>query len=436
MTGAKWARAAAVASLVVAALVLYWPQYDLNKKVSFLGYEVFAVAESLVKHHSFADPFLPMPTGPTAHVPPAFPAYLAVIFAVFGQGGVAAGVLKWGALIMFAAQLAWLPFLTSRMQLGFWTGVLAGIAWLGADIPPVIVSDATFTSLLVMVASYLMVRRFEGQFSRTLLFLWSAIWAGLMLTQPAALLVFIFGMALLHFSSIKSVRRSLVLILLPMLLVAPWIARNFVVFHKLFFVRDNLGIEMSVSNRSCATPLFDVNEASRCFSEIHPNENFVEAVEVRELGEIEFNRLRMEEATAWIKANPATFARLSAERFIAFWFPPVGKRESSGVILRPWVLYCFTVLSIPGVFLMWRYARPGSYVVGLWVLFFPPTYYFIQYMLRYRYPILWASFVPGSYFLVHMAQGIWIKSADPLSLQSQTRRSTRKSRVRKRPVYR
>jgi hypothetical protein len=428
------ARAAAVMGLVVMTVFLYWPDFDANQKVSYWGYEVFAVADSLLKNHSFADPFLPLPTGPTAHVPPTFPAYLAVVFAVFGQGGLAAGVLKWAALLMFAAQLAWLPLLTSRLHLGFWTGILAGAAWLGADIPPVTVSDAAFTSLLGMVASYLVVRRFEGPFSQPQYFVWSLVWAGLMLTQPATLLVFLSSVALLHFSSVKSVRLSLALILLPMLLVAPWIARNFVVFHKLFFVRDNLGIEMSVSNRSCATPFFDVNEANRCFAEVHPNENLVAAIEVRELGEIEFNRERMEGAIDWIKGNPAMFAMLSAKRFVAFWFPPVGTRPSSGVILRPWVLDCFTMLSILGIWVMWRKARPSSYVVGLWVLFFPPTYYFIQYMLRYRYPILWATFVPGSYFLVCLAQGIWTKGTDRLAFRSQTSRGARKAHVRRRPT--
>ena len=428
MTNAKRAKASAVAGLVLLTLVLYWPGYNPSAKVSFLGYEVFAVAKSLVKYHSFSDPFLALPTGPTAHVPPAYPAYLAAVLAIFGQGAVAIAVLKWAALLMFAAQLAGLPFLTSRLHLGFWSGVLAGVAWLAAGIPPVIVSDATLAGLLVMIASYLMVMRLESEFSRGQLFLWSVVWAALLLTQPAAVLVLVAGVAVLHFASIKSMRPSLALVLLPMLLVAPWIARNFLVFHKLFFVRDNLGLEMAVSNRSCAGPLFDENESDGCFAEAHPNENLAAAAQVRELGEIEFNHLRMEEAITWIKTNPGPFVELSAERFAMFWFPPDGERFNSGIVSRPWVLSCFTALSIPGMVLMWRNARASSYVVGLWVLFFPPIYYLTQFMMRYRYPILWATFVPGSYSLIRLAWRIAPKPSDKSGGKKRTRRGARKSR--------
>ncbi len=403
---ARLLRSIAVIGLVVATLVLYRPHYSPKSEVKLRGYELFAVAESLVQHHSFADPFDPLPTGPTAHVGPLYPAYLALVLTVFGRGSTAVGFLLWCATLMLALQLAMLPALTRQLHLGFWTGVLAGVAWLAALIPPAAFTEVTFTSFLVIAASFLMAKSFAGQLSKSQLFIWAVVWAALFLMQPVTVVVLVFCVVLLHLRSCTTMRQKLALALLPMLLVTPWIARNFLVFHKLFFVRDNLGMEMAVSNRSCATALFDINDSDGCFASSHPNENLLEAFKVRDMGEIEYNRLRMQEAIEWIRAHPGTFTRLSAERFEAFWFPPVSVRPGNGVILRPWVLDCFTLLSIPGLFIMWKNARPSIYVAGVWLAFFPLTYYFFQFLMRYRYPILWATFVPGSYFIVELVLGI------------------------------
>ncbi|MGB9490781.1 MAG: hypothetical protein WCA92_09965 [Terriglobales bacterium] len=396
----------AVIGLVVATVVLYRPHYSVNSNLNLSGYEMFAVAESLVQHHSFSDPFDPMPTGPTAHVGPLFPAYLAFVITVFGRGSAAVSFLMWWATALAALQVAILPVLAKELHLGFWTGALAGAGWLASLIPPASFTEVTFTSFLVIAASFLMARCFAAGLSRLQWLLWAAVWAAILLLQPAAVLVLVFCVALVHFQSRRSARQKIALVLLPVLLVAPWMARNLLVFHKLFFVRDNLGMEMAVSNRSCATALFDINDADGCFASTHPNENYEEAMRVRELGEIEYNRLRMREAIEWIGANRGRFAELSLERFEAFWFPPVSRRPGNGVILRPWVLDCFTLLSIPGLFVMWKNARVGSYVAGLWLVFFPLTYYFFQFLMRYRYPILWATFVPGSYFVVELVRGI------------------------------
>jgi hypothetical protein len=76
------------------------------------------------------------------------------------------------------------------------------------------------------------------------------------------------------------------------------------------------------------------------------------------------------------------------------------------MILHPWVLHCLTLLGIAGLFLMWRNARVAALIVGLWLAFFPLIYYFVQFFQRHRFPILWASLLPGCYFIVALAEGI------------------------------
>jgi hypothetical protein len=271
---------------------------------------------------------------------------------------------------------------------------------------------------MVIAASYLMAKCFAEKFGARLLILWATVWGALFLLQPVALLVLACCVVLVHFQVQRPWRQTLALGLLPVLLVTPWIARDFLVFHRFVFIRDNLGLEMAVSNNLCASALFAVNNENGCLASTHPNQSVAEAWKVREVGEVEYNRLQMKEARQWIKANPRAFASLSIQRFEAFWIPPVSTHARDGVILRPWVLDCFTLLSIPGLLVMWRDSRYSSYVAGLWLLVFPLTYYLIQFMMRYRYPVLWATFVPGSYFIVEIARGMLT------SRSSETVRST------------
>ncbi|MHC4590649.1 MAG: hypothetical protein ACYTAQ_15300, partial [Planctomycetota bacterium] len=60
------------------------------------GPGVQAIAASLVRYGTFADPFA-IPTGPTAYLPPLVPGLLALIWRVFGMtlvGGYAAWVIR------------------------------------------------------------------------------------------------------------------------------------------------------------------------------------------------------------------------------------------------------------------------------------------------------------------------------------------------------
>lgn len=402
----KWLGWAIAVGLGVAPLLMYAPKHLPNSVLDARGWEPLDIAKSLATRGTFSDPFQTLATGPTAHCAPLYPAYLALILKVFGNGSTAVGVHMWIGLLMLAAQLSILPWLTKYLGLGFWTGVVAALAWVGCGTPPGVLEEQTFAGLLVTLATFQMQSSFTEEMSVGKLTLAGITWGALLLLQTAAVLILPFWILLLHYRSRVSLRQKTVLALLPLVLVMPWIVRNFVVFHRPVFVRDNLGLELAVSNNACASALFEVNWIDGCFALFHPNENFEEALKVRQMGEVEYNRARMREAISWIKSNPKAFAVLSVRRSGEFWFPQNSVSPSDGVILYPRVLAAFTLLSIPGLFFMWRNARISSYVAGLWLLFFPLIYYFVHFMARYRYPILWATFVPGSYFIVELIQGI------------------------------
>jgi hypothetical protein len=91
--------------------------------------------------------------------------------------------------------------------------------------------------------------------------------------------------------------------------------------HRVIPVRDDFGLELSVSNNDCAQFSIYKNLSSGCFDEFHPNHNVTEAAKVRTMGEANYNGLRLQEAESWISSHPEAFVSLSATRFIAFWVP-------------------------------------------------------------------------------------------------------------------
>jgi len=423
----KWPQWLAVTVLGIASLWINSPNYPRNVEIKAAGFETFALAESMVKHHTFADPFWVSATGPSAHLAPLYPAYVAMIILILGHGPSAVGVLLWSMTVMLAAQQMLLPFLARCLGLGFWTGVLASCAWLAAGLPATFVAENTFAGLLAVLVTFVMAKAFTQEMSNTSLALSGVLWGSLLLAQPTVALVFAGWLMLLHFKSQRSNGQKIMLALVPLLMVSPWIVRNYVVFHRIVFIRDNLGKELAESNNPCASALWAVNNNNGCFASVDPNLNGDEALRLRSMGEVEYNRMRMGDAIHWIRANPGAFLALSAARFSAFWFPPFSEGQSAGELDQPWVLHCFTLLSVAGMVVMWMRARTAAYVFGLWLLFFPLVYYFVQFLPRYRWSIVWATLLPSSYFLVELVRGRLIpRNSTKQPLRRQGRKPRRK----------
>jgi 4-amino-4-deoxy-L-arabinose transferase-like glycosyltransferase len=102
-------------------------------------------------------------------------------------------------------------------------------------------------------------------------------------------------------------KSTLVVVLLPALVVGPWLIRNYSVFHRIILVRDNLGLELAISNNNCAKFGIAQNLASGCFGKVHPNANANEARKVLAYGEPKYNDLRLEQAGNGLGITPAHF---------------------------------------------------------------------------------------------------------------------------------
>ena len=382
----------------------YWtacnPSATLQERI-----EPFSVARSLMSTGQFANPFGAMQTGPSAHLAPAFPALVALVISRYGDGAAGAHVLSLISILAMALQVAAFPLVASSLGMGFVTGLIAGALWLVAK-PPLYASwECTIAALLLLTASWLFCRLMAAQTPRGPACIALGLNIGILVLfiQTVLPVIAVWIVWLARARGIGFFRKgALAILIFPLLLVGGWTFRNYVVFHRLIAVRDNLGLELAVSNNDCAVYGLFLSEAAGCFKKEHPNVNSAEAQKVVELGEPAYNAVRLHEALQWILANPQRFSRLTRERFVAFWFPndtgsPVTELRKPGFRALRLVVYTLTVLSLLGLGILFRRDPVAAWLCALWLALFPAVYYAIQYIDRYRAPILWVTFLLGTF---------------------------------------
>jgi hypothetical protein len=400
--------------IFVATILVYKPELRPGHHIAGSGFESLELGTSIALRGSFADPFFPLPTGPSAHLAPGYPLIVALIVKLFGVGAYGDYALQWLTTIVVGIQLALLPLLADYVALGSLVGGVAAAAWLAAKFP-LLPWENDFAGLVIVALAFPMYKAL-----RTSLTLWEIIctgilWGVLLLLTPTPLPILFVWLLLIAATRALSMRSAIVLAILPLVVIAPWLIRNYRVFHHPVFLRDNLGLELAISNNSCTEFSAALNRiVGGCFSQNHPNESLKEAERVAKLGEPAYNKMRLQEAERWIMQNRGRFLKLTAERFVAFWLPNAsGNPFSPPPLYRwEWITDVFTLLSVPGLFLIWRRERCFAWVLVTWLMFFPLIYYLLQASLRYRRPILWATLLPGAYGLAAV-MGLLSNSARP-----------------------
>jgi hypothetical protein len=290
------------------------------------------------------------------------------------------------------------------MRLGELTGVIAALCLLIGAYEKVH-SEPNYLGLLFILLAFLMMDFQESPVSSGKVVHFACLWGVILVVSPTAL--FVLFASLIWLLQTKKIRYSKLLIpvLIPFLATAPWVYRNYQVFHRFIFIRGNLGTELALSFNPCAHYSFDalLKNPGGCPGYTHPNLDLQEAQLVLALGEGEYNRRKLNLAIEEIKSSPARALGLISERFFAFWFPPESGEgmRYTGVVL----INAFTILSIPGLWMMWRRHRAAAKVLLAWLIFFPPIYYIIVFSGRFRYCIAWATFIPGAYFLIYLMSG-------------------------------
>ncbi len=318
------------ARAAVAVLTRSW-EVPAQRDFLAFGYEMGKIASALAAGHGFAWPpgtdWLWYEPGPTAWMPPLYPALMALVFEAFGTFTPASGAvliaLQTAASLLTSALL----YVVGRPVFGRRTALLAAFAL--ALYPAAIhFSVQKFWSTSFFAACPLVLILALDRSTRRptapaglgvgLLFGFVA------LLDPVVLAAVPFALGWLAWRSEGSPRRRL---LLPVAVVAgllvalaPWTLRNHAVFGRLVPVKSNFGNELFVGNNPASVG--DHRDVELTL--LHWDELVTPAERARiEAGnEVERNALLAGKAIRTIAADPARFLGLTATRILHYWTRP------------------------------------------------------------------------------------------------------------------
>jgi hypothetical protein len=204
-------------------------------------------------------------------------------------------------------------------------------------------------------------------------------WGLLMLSAPQMLTVFAAVMAVYLLRVPQgTLDRTATAVAAAALAILPWVIRNERTFRHLFFIRDNFGLELSMSNHDGAN-LLGVKEWG--LGKRHPGSSLAEAQLVQQMGEVNYHHWRFEEASQWIKTHPRAFLGRTAERIWCFWFMP-GLQWHKTFILFPLV-----VTALVGLIRLIRVVPLAGWLFAACWIMFPLVYYVTFVDARYGYPM-------------------------------------------------
>jgi len=350
------------------------------------GWEMGRVARSIATGHGFSSPY-DGDTGPTAWEPPIYPYLMAGVFKVFG---IYTHASAWVLLIInsLLATLTTIPiFLMARRTFSERVATWSAYAW---ALNPYIwywsihwIWDTTLTPLILACVFLLAL---ELQVWRGLRgWVWfGAVYAIGALANPTMLAFLPFcglwiwrqryrnGLASLGGVVLSSVMFFAVL--------SPWVIRNFEVFGRFVFLRDDFGLQVRLGNGLYADGML--------MAYMQPNLNKLELEKFQRMGELAYAQADKQQAFDWIREHPARFATISLKRFFYYWNGvPRATSSRSPVDFRTSAFLATSVLAIWGLILALRQKRPAAWLFAALIILYPLVYYFVFPHARYRHPI-------------------------------------------------
>ncbi len=367
------------------------------------GWEMGRIARAVATGRGYSDPFF-APSGPTAWCPPIYPLLLAGVFKLFG---VYSSLSAWAILTInsvFSALTAVavyeLAYRSFSRKAALWSG------WIWALYPAAMqyavhwVWEMAITACLLTWALVIALRvRGIGQpmppTPRESTGFWAAfglLWGLIALLNPS-LLIFLPACGLWMLAGtpqpgrtsrrlLPALARATLAAILCAACIAPWIARNWIVFHTFIPMRPNFGAELYASSLESNNG-FPWGAAVSIYPATPDMQRY------RLLGEVAFCKERGAMAKAIFRAHPGRFERYTLKRIYFFWAGvphPIGKSLLTEVFRE--LNYAF--LSLGGLLglglALWRKKPAAALYAGAFVLL-PMVYYFVTVQARFRSPL-------------------------------------------------
>jgi hypothetical protein len=360
-------------------------------------YELERTAISLAQKGVYGNPYS-VPTGPSAHVSPGYTLILAVVFKLFGTGISAELIKQFFASAISSLQCALIVPAARGLLLNERVGLVSAIfaALLPAKFGTETMGDweAPYTAIALMTVSVLMVRLYATKdFSTRHAALAGFAWGVSILFAAILLPIFVSSVLLgLVFAwrgkRLTYLRFCLIDGLIAAACLAPWVTRNDRVLGAPVLTRTNPGLELRVSNNDIAAADEHVNYEKGVYHAYHPLQNRGEALKLRQIGEIAYNRQAEQQALGWIQTHPGKFLQLTIKRVGLFWFymPP-----TAGAFMRTkyFVLALIHLIGLLGLIHLFTRHRTTAIVLSTILLVYPIPNYLIHVGPRQTYPIDW-----------------------------------------------
>lgn len=371
-------------------VMAYMQSFQIQDNWKF-GFETGRIAWSIASGQGFSSP-LQGPSGPTAWLPPIYPYMLAGIFRLFGVYSRDSAVVALTLNSLFSALTCVTIFCIGRKTFGpkvaiwgawSWVFFPYAVFWSTNWVWATSLSAFLF-SLVCLAALYL-----ERCNTATAWLGFGLLWGLVGLTDTALLstLPFFVGWLCYRLSQQgMALNRAISACTLGFILIlTPWLVRNYLTFGQFVFIKSNFGMELRLGNYEGSTGL----SAGRL---LHPAGNEREFEKFRRMGELPYIQESKRQALDFIVAQPGTFFWLTLRRVLYFWtgnpqllqiFPPSGRFVEARYVLFSLV----SVLAFLGLYLAFRSHNPAVPLFTITLLVFPIVYYIAHPTPRYRHTI-------------------------------------------------
>jgi hypothetical protein len=372
---------------IVRLVLLHFEPSPIEPLVPVPYIETVYLARSIAAGQGFSNPFGCL-SGPTAHLAPVFPYLMSVVYRMFPQGHHQELAIRILRITIVSLIYALLPWLAAKLRLDRRIGLLAGFA--GAAIPVFFGPEVreeweSPLSALLLVAGLGMLAGLYGKVSLRQVVATSVVWGIALLNAPTLVLPFVALATVWAWRCrcrIAADWRLIPGLLAPLLFVlTPWTVRNYLVFHQVFFVRQNFGLELHMAFNPLSHATLIDNLENGAYQD-HPTRNPQACAQFARFGETAMNRRYKQEALEWIRANRARSARLVMERFVSFWTV-----ASPGHPMKTLGRDLPTLAGLIGLGLCFRRHAFAAKLTGLVLLTYPLPYYVVHFDPRYRYPL-------------------------------------------------
>jgi len=350
------------------------------------GWEMGRIARSIAQGHGYASPYGDS-TGPTAWEPPVYPYLIAAVFKLFGVYTFASA---WALLTInsLLSALTCIPiYLIASKTFGERVALWSARTW--AFLPYIWywsvhwIWDTTFTPLILSLILLVSLELEESRQWRNWL-IFGLIWGVGALANPAMLAFLPFcGLWIWRqrrrrgLASLSGIAVSSAIFLLAL---TPWLVRNYEVFGRCVFLRDDFGLQFRLGNGDGAEGM------SRVY--LQPNLNKLEFEKFQRRGELAYAADCKRSAFDWIRAHPRRFLVISLKRVFYYWNGVPKPTDSTAFWdFRSSLFLASSVLAIWGLILTLRQKQCGAWLFAGLIVTYPAVYYVVYPHARYRHPI-------------------------------------------------